>query len=1176
MTDFVHLHCHTEYSLLDGAIKVGDVCSRAVSYGQTAAAITDHGNLFGALNFYVTAKDHGLKPIIGSEVYVAPEHRKKKDAGSASEAGHHLVLLAKNKQGYQNLLKLVSKANLEGFYYKPRVDKELLAQFGSDLIAMSACLKGEVPSVLLSRGMKAAQETAREYSELFPGRFYLELMDNDLPQQEQLNPLLVELGEEMNLPLVATNDCHYLDREDASAHDTLLCIQTNSCVNDSKRMRLETDKLFYRSPQDMEQVFSHVPQALENTREIAEACNLELDLDNPRFPVYYSPDERSLDQYFRDMARHGLRDRLDKTTHQIEESVYWERLEQEMEIICTKGFSGYFLIVQDFINWAKERDIPVGPGRGSAAGSLAAFALKITNIDPIRYGLLFERFLNVERESLPDIDVDFCYNRREEVIRYVTEKYGEENVAHITTFGTMKARAAVRDVGRALGMSFAETDKIAKLIPEDPGIDIDKALKNEPDLGKKTEEDERVAKCIDVSRKLEGLARHASTHAAGVVISDQPMEEYLPLYQGKKGEVVTQYDMKKVEKVGLIKFDFLGLKTLTVLQDTLELARENGKEVPDLETMTMDDPQTFELLCKGHTNGVFQLESSGMRGVMMDLKPERFEELIALLALYRPGPLESGMVTDFVERKHGRREVEYPHPWLEPVLKETYGVILYQEQVMSIASELAGFSLGDGDLLRRAMGKKNAKAMAEQRDKFMRGALEKGLDQETAEHLFSLIEKFAGYGFNKSHSSAYAMISYQTAYMKTHYPQEFMAALITSEVANTDKVISHINACREMGIDVLRPDINHSEHSFTVQGENILFGLSGIKNVGDGAIRQILKERRANGPFSTLMDFCQRVLSKRVSKRVLESLIKSGALDCLGTTRAAMTTSLDKVVAKAQKRSKAKAGGKLSLLSMVQNGEQEQQTQSGVGLNIPEAQTEEWQEDYRLKQEKETLGLYLSGHPLLKHQQDLQHLRVQTVQQSREMPSNSEVNLAVLITGCKEIQTRKGDKMAFCQVEDLSGTAELTLFPDAYAKIRDFDFDQPFFCRAKIDSDQNDSEGDEESSGPLKLLARDVELLSETQPSADEPCTLEVDAALVDEAKWRQLKQILTRYPGSNPVDVQLWLDEAVCRLTLGPDYCVQPASALHEELEQWKQSLETGRSASPPRGEEAVPENES
>ncbi len=1172
MTDFVHLHCHTEYSLLDGAIKVRDVCSRAVSHGQKAAAITDHGNLFGALDFYLTAKDYGIKPIVGCEVYVAPEHRTKKDAASASEAGYHLVLLAQNKEGYHNLIKLVSKANLEGFYYKPRVDKELLAKWNEGLIAMSACLKGEIPSVLLSRGMKAARETAQQYSELFPGRFYLELMDNDLPDQEELNPRLVELGEETSLPLVATNDCHYLDRDDAQAHDTLLCIQTNSCVHDRKRMRLETDKLFYRPPEDMQQVFSHVPQALANTCEIAEACNLELDLGQPRFPVYHSPDERSLDQYFRDMAREGLRDRLAKSSYQIEESVYWERLEHEMEVICTKGFSGYFLIVQDFINWAKERDIPVGPGRGSGAGSLAAYALKITNIDPIRYGLLFERFLNVERESLPDIDVDFCYNRREEVIRYVTEKYGEENVAQITTFGTMKARAVVRDVGRALGMSFAETDKIAKLIPEDPGINIDKALEGEPELRQKRDEDERVAKCLDISRKLEGLARHASTHAAGIVISDQPMQEYLPLYQGKKGEVVTQYDMKKVEEVGLIKFDFLGLKTLTVLQDTLELARKNGKEIPDLDTMTMDDPQTFELLCKGQTNGVFQLESSGMRGVMMDLKPERFEELIALLALYRPGPLESGMVTDFIERKHGRREVEYPHSWLEPVLKETYGVILYQEQVMRIASELAGFSLGDGDLLRRAMGKKNAKAMAEQRDKFMQGALERGLDHETADHLFNLIEKFAGYGFNKSHSSAYAMISYQTAYMKTHYPREFMAALITSEVANTDKVISHINACREMGIDVLPPDINQSEHSFTVQGENILFGLSGIKNVGDGAIRQILKERRANGPFASQMDFCQRVLSKRVSKRVLESLIKSGALDCFGATRAAMTASLDKVVAKAQRRSKAKAGGKLSLLSMVSGGEQEQRTQSGIGLNIPEADAEEWQEEYRLKQEKETLGLFLSGHPLLKHQHDLKRLKVQTVQQCREMPSGREVNLAVLITGCKEIQTRKGEKMAFCQVEDLSGTAELTLFPDAYAKIRDHDFDQPFLCRARIDSDHSESGGEEEAPRALKLLAREVEPLGEAEPPEDEPCTLDVDAARVDAAKWRQLKQILARYPGSNPVNLQLWLDEAICRMTLGPEYCIHPASGLYQELEQWKQGLETVPSPTPSREADARP----
>ena len=1159
MTDFVHLHCHTEYSLLDGAIKVGDVCSRAVSYGQNAAAITDHGNLFGALDFYLTAKDFGLKPIIGCEVYVAPERHDKKDAGSASEAGYHLVLLAKNRQGYHNLIKLVSKANLEGFYYKPRVDKELLGRWNSGLIAMSACLKGEIPSMLLSRGMKAAKETAREYSELFPGRFYLELMDNDIPEQEELNPRLVELGEEMDLPLVATNDCHYLNREDAEAHDTLLCIQTNSCVSDSKRMRVNTDKLFYRPPEDMEEVFSHLPQALANTGEIAEACNLELDLGKPRFPVYHSPDERSLDQYFRDMAREGLRERLAKTSHRIEESEYWERLEQEMEVICSKGFSGYFLIVQDFINWAKERGIPVGPGRGSAAGSLAAFALKITNIDPIRYGLLFERFLNVERESLPDIDVDFCYNRREEVIRYVSEKYGKQSVAQITTFGTMKAKAVVRDVGRALGMSFAETDKMAKLIPDDLKMTIDKALEQEPELKEKTKQDERIAKLIDISRKLEGLARHASTHAAGIVISDRPMEEYLPLYQGKKGEVVTQFDMKKVEKVGLIKFDFLGLKTLTVLSDAIELARQSGKAVPDLDHLPLDDGATFELLCRGQTDGVFQLESSGMRRVMMDLKPACFEDVIALLALYRPGPLESGMVTDFINRKHGRVEVAYPHPSLEPILKETHGVILYQEQVMRIASEMANYSLGDGDILRRAMGKKDPSVMAEQRNKFLAGARQNGIPEETAHYIFDLMEKFAGYGFNKSHSAAYALISYQTAYMKAHYPLEFMAALITSEVSNTDKVIGHINACREMGITVSKPDINASEHSFTVQNEAILFGLSGVKNVGDGAIREIVRERRKKGPYKSLLDLCQRVQLRKVSKRALESLIKSGAMDAFCASRAALVAGLDQVVAKAQKLSKDKSSRRRSLLSMVQGGEPEEPAQSGLGMDIPEAGIEEWSEEERLKNEKETLGFFLSGHPLLKHKTDVKLLGVHSIQDCAELPSSTEVKLALLVTGCKEIFTKKGDRMAFCQAEDLTGTAELTMFPDCYRKIRnELDFDQPLLCTAKVDSDNGDgSASGEEGSKQVKLLVREVQLLSEAELPGDRPFTLDVDGRKVREEHWASLKDILQRYPGRNPVQLALWLDEAVCRLQLGPNFCISPQEPLWQELERWSSEVQ-------------------
>ncbi len=1158
MSDFVHLHCHTEYSLLDGAIKIDNLCAKAVELGLPAAAITDHGNLFGAIDFYQCAKKYGLQPIIGCEVYVAPGDRRRKDARSASEAGYHLVLLARNKTGYHNLIKLVSSGYLEGFYYKPRIDKELLTQWNSGLIALSACLKGELPYVLLEQGFDQARQVLEEYRALFPDRFYLELQANGIPEQEELNSRLLELATKTGTPLVATNDCHYLTPEDVEAHDILLCIQTNSCVQDKKRMRFNTSELYYRPPHEMAQAFSHCPQALENTVAIAQQCDLEIELGRHHFPVYNVTQAETLEEELQHMTHSGLRHRLQKMDDIQDEQPYWQRLQEELDIICGKGFASYFLIVQDFINWAKSKDIPVGPGRGSAAGSLVAYCLGITNLDPLRYNLLFERFLNVERESLPDIDVDFCYNRREEVIKYVTQKYGKESVAQITTFGTMKAKAVVRDVGRALGMTFAETDKIAKLIPDELKMTIDKALEQEPELRRLEQEDQQIGKLMDISRRLEGLSRHASTHAAGLVISDKPMQEYLPLYLGKKGEVVTQYDMKKVEKVGLIKFDFLGLKTLTVLQDTLQLARENQQQTPDLENLRLDDQATYDLLCQGWTDGIFQLESTGMRKVLMDLQPTSFEDLIALLALYRPGPLESGMVTDFIQRKHGRIQVEYPHPRLEPVLKETHGVILYQEQVMRIASELADYSLGDGDILRRAMGKKDQAVMAKQRDKFLQGAQAKGISKDDANYIFDLIEKFAGYGFNKSHSAAYALISYQTAHLKAHFPKEFMAALITSEVNNTDKVISYINACRDMDIPVLQPDINRSQSTFSVDKNGILFGLSGIKNVGQGAIKEILKHRTKNGPFASLFDLCQRVSLSKVSKRVLESLIKSGALDCLGTSRAALLQSLDQVVDRVHKKNKTRQSGQLSLLSIVQ--EEEEQPASppnGIGLDIPEAETEEFPDEEKLRHEKETLGFFLSSHPLFRYKTKLQQLGVQNLRSCQEKALEAQVLVAVLITGHKEITTRKGQKMAFCQAEDLTATAEVVIFPDTYAKIKDhLDLDQPLLCKAKINS-QDNKQNDDSASGQLKLAATDIQFLEQADIPSNQPLTLELKASALHEANLQELKYILRRFPGSSPVQLALDLEDTFCWIQLGPDYCIRPDDQkLWHELEHWKQRV--------------------
>lgn len=1152
MTHFTHLHCHTEYSLLDGAIRIKDLCKRAVDYGFSRVAITDHGNLFGALSFYLTAKEFGLKPLIGAEVYVAPHDRYTKDSDPKNRSGYHLVLLAQNIQGYHNLIKLVSRGWLEGFHYKPRVDKELLQRWNQGLIALSACLKGEVPQAVTEYGFDSGIKKAREYARIFPERFYLELQANGLPEQDRLNEQLLELSQRTGLPIVGTNDCHYLGPEDVEAHDALLCIQTNAKIEDAKRLSFDSSKFYFRPPEEMEEAFKACPQAIENVHYIADACNVELELGRHHFPVYEVAPEQTVEEEFKRLSRQGLKERLALMHYEISEEDYWKRLEEELDIICSKGFAAYFLIVQDFINWAKAQDIPVGPGRGSAAGSLVAYALKITNLDPLRYNLLFERFLNVERESLPDIDVDFCYNRRDEVIKYVSQKYGKDSVSQITTFGTMKAKAVVRDVGRVLGMNFGETDKIAKLIPEDLNMTIDKALEKEPELAELVEKDERVAKLIDISKRLEGLARHASTHAAGIVISDKPMEEYLPLYLGKKGEVVTQFDMKKVEKIGLIKFDFLGLKTLTVLSKALELARQNSKQTPDLDTLTLDDKDTFALLCRAETDGVFQLESSGMRNVMRDLRPNCFEDIIALLALYRPGPLESGMVTDFIRRKHGEIDVEYPHPKLEPILQETYGVILYQEQVMKIASDLANYSLGDGDILRRAMGKKNPEAMAEQRAKFMQGAAENGIEEKTAAYIFDLMEKFAGYGFNKSHSAAYALISYQTAYLKAHYPVEFMAAMITCEVSNTDKVIAHINASREMGIEVLKPDVNKSFGAFAVEKDKMRFGLFGIKNVGEGAIENIVREREKNGPFQSMFDFCKRLNLRKVTKRVLEHLIKSGALDCLGCSRAALYASLDKVVSTAQRQSKDKNQGQLSLMSMVQKAETG--ILAGVGMNIEEAQLEEWSEEDRLRYEKEALGFFLSGHPLLRFKEELARFQIQNILQCKELNEGSEVSLALLVTGCKEHVTKKGDKMAFCQVEDLTGTGEMTMFPETYKKVRkELDLEQPLLVKAKISESPANNEQNGEGRKQIKFLAQEVQLLSQYQQTADKPVTLNIQGQEMDTRQWAKLKDILHRYPGRIPVQMILSLDVAVCKLQLGAQYQVGPNPNFWQEIKGWQ-----------------------
>ncbi|GAB6177434.1 DNA polymerase III subunit alpha [Desulfobaculum senezii] len=1148
MSDFVHLHCHTEFSLLDGAIRLGDLCSKAIEFGMPAAAVTDHGNMFAAAKFFQEAKKKGVKPIIGCEVYVSKGPHTNVEGADAKKR-YHLVLLAQNLVGYHNLSKIVSEGYLRGFYYKPRVSHEILKKYSEGIIALSACLQGEVVQHVLHEGMDKAIETAQLYENIFPNRFYIELQANGLKEQDHANTLLRELAGHTKLPLVATNDCHYLTAQDHEAHDILLCVQTNACVSDEKRMRINTDKLYFRPPSEMKAAFADCPEAIENTVRIAEQCNVEIRMGKYFFPVYDVPPGKSLDDQMCDMARDGLRERLENLPYEVDEKVYWDRLEMELGVIMEMGFPGYFLIVQDFINWAKRNRIPVGPGRGSAAGSIVAYALRITNLDPMPYNLLFERFLNIERVSMPDIDVDFCERRRGEVIKYVGDKYGHDAVAQITTFGTMKAKAVIRDVGRALGLSFPEVNEIAKLIPEDLKMTIDKALDMEPELPERMENDSRVAKLIDISRRLEGMHRHASTHAAGVVISDGPMWDYLPVYKGKKGEVVAQFDMKNVEKVGLVKFDFLGLRTMTVIQDAVDIIAERGKEPPDLDTLGLDDQETFDLYARGDTDGIFQVESDGMRKYLRMLKPSCFEDVIAMLALYRPGPLSSGMVEEFIKRKHGEVEVVYPLPELEPVLQDTYGVIVYQEQVMKIAQVVAGYTLGGADLLRRAMGKKNAEAMAEQREIFNKGALEKGVSAEKATEIFDLMEMFAAYGFNKSHSAAYALISYHTAYLKAHYPTEFMAAMITSEVNNTDKVLKYIASCRDMEIEVLPPDVNSSMRHFTVPADGqVRYGLAGIKNVGDEAIREIVDARQEGGPFKSMLDLCERVNLRKVTKRVLENLIKAGAMDGFDVPRAGLMDALDRVVSVAQKKAKDKNSGQMSLMAVAG---MEMPALPGTGIHTDGPPIEEWPDDEKLKLEKDALGLYLSSHPLLSFRHELARMRLPSLLQVADYGPGAEVRTAFLVTGRKEHITQKGGKMAFLEVEDLTGSGEAVVFPEAYAKNREMlDSEQPLLFIGKVSDRDGGPQEEEGVPKRAKLILDEVKLLADALAGNQEPVMLVMEAERLTEDGRKRLKDVLAQHTGRIPVQMLLRVDQYECKLQLGPKYSVTPTREFWKDVE--------------------------
>jgi DNA polymerase-3 subunit alpha len=1146
MKPFVHLHVHTQYSLLDGAIRLKDLFEMARSYNMPAVTITDHGNMFGALEFYEKAKEVGLNPIIGCEIYLAPRsHLDRQIKGGNGGNGvydhnYHLILLAKNCEGYQNLMKLVTIAQLDGFYYKPRIDKELLKHYHEGLIGLSSCLKGEIPSFILHNQEQAARKAALEYADIMgPGNFYLELQANGIPEQAIVNDALIRLGRELDLPLVATNDCHYLRRSDARAHEILLCIQTGKTVVDENRMKFQTDQLYFKSPEEMAHEFSHVPDALENALVIAEQCHLELELDQYHFPVFPLEPGESVEDRFDKEVRQGLERRLRQIRKRRvefsdqDQKEYEDRLDYEMTVIRQMGFPAYFLIVADFINYAKNRDIPVGPGRGSAAGSLVAYAMGITDLDPIEHGLIFERFLNPGRTTMPDIDVDFCIHGREEVLHYVAEKYGKNRFSQITTFGTLQARAVIRDVGRALAMPYQEVDKIAKLIPSSLGMTLKKAFEMEPRLSGFQRDDPRLRELFEIAFVLEGLTRHASTHAAGVVIADKPIQEYMPLYR-QDNEIVTQYSMKYVEKAGLIKFDFLGLRNLTVIHNAVKLIRKNHGIELNLEELPLDDAQTYALLSRAETTGVFQLESSGMRDILVRLRPESFSDIVALVALYRPGPLESGMVDNYIQGKHGQMEVTYELEALRPILEPTYGVILYQEQVMKIASVLANYTLGEADELRRAMGKKIPKIMQAQRDRFLKGAKENAIDRPKANHIFDLMEKFAGYGFNKSHSAAYALIAYQTAYLKAHYPVEFMAALLNSVLSNTDQVVKLINECREKNIEILPPDVNASDKDFTVVEGKIRFGLGAVKNVGESAVEVILNIRNERAPFESIHDFCERVDTQKVNRRVVEQLIKCGAFDSIHPGRARVLGALDSVFERAQVVQRDRQSGQVSMFDLLRSRKK---------ISVPPLpEVPDWDIRTSLQFEREALGFYISGHPLDFYVDQLASLCITNTQQVMEKKEDVKVVLCGILSVTKEHVTKKGDRMGFTTLEDKEGIIEVVMFADTFPHALPLlEGDDPAVVFGSVRHDEKGS----------KVVAERVLALNEAQLEMVDSVHIHLLADSLDRDGLTRLRHLLLTHPGECKAFLHLVVKEEA-EAVIGLDkLMVNPSRTFFQEIRE-------------------------
>lgn len=1141
-SNFVHLHVHTQYSLLDGTNRLADLFKKAKEYQMPAVAMTDHGNIYGAIDFYQHAYKAGIKPIIGCELYVAPRSRFDKTGHGVGEAANHLVVLARNSQGYRNLMKLSTAGFLEGFYYRPRVDKELLRECRDGLIGMSACLHGEVAEHVVRKNMDQALQAALQYQEIFGvGNFYIEIMENGLPEQTIANQGLLELCRKHDFPLVATNDCHYLNQDDAEAHEILLCIQTGKTLEDAERMRFGSNQFYFRSAEEMMQLFAYCPEAIENTVKIAERCNLTFTTGKfylPQFEV--NPDE-TLDERLKRESENGLRALLEKMPdgdNPIRRAEYEKRLVHELEIIRSMGFAGYFLIVSDFINYAKQRNIPVGPGRGSAAGSLVAYATGITSVDPIRYKLFFERFLNPDRISMPDIDTDFCPEGRDEIIRYVTDKYGSDKVSQIITFGKMQARAVLRDVGRAMNISYAEVDRIAKMIPNVLNIKLDDALKREPRIREEGKKNPRIRKLLDLSLALEGLNRHASTHAAGVVISDVPLVERIPLCKSPKDDIVTQFAMNDVGWVGLTKFDFLGLKTLTVIKNALKFIRDGRHTEVDIDNLPLDDRKTYELLMRGDTDGIFQLESSGMKDILVRMKPDCIEDVIALIALYRPGPMEN--VPEFISRKQGKTKIIYEVPELESILKETYGIIVYQEQVMQIAVVIGNYTLSEADTLRKIMSKKKTDEMElKEKPKFLEGAKKRKIPEEAARRIWDQMETFGKYGFNKSHSTAYAIISYQTAYLKAHYPPEFMAALLTSEKDNRDKIISHICSCKEMGINVLPPDINESQRDFSVSGDSVRFGLAAVKNVGVGAIDSIIVTREQGEKFTCFSDFCNRVDTKKVNKRVIESLIKCGAFDSTGHHRRQLFSCYENVLEIAQHRLRERSSAQINFLEQFESENDSKQDHYG---NDPIPNLPEWDHKELLTYEKDTIGFYITGHPLSNY---ADRLGIMVSCDSSNISSRSDretVSLAGIVSSIRDVITKRKETMAYVTLEDLKGTVTAIFFPDVYRNCYDLlHGDEPLLIKGSLDI------GEE----AVKVIASEAIPLASAAEKSYHRAYFTFDINKSSENDLDALRNVLMKFRGNNEGFIRLLQDQSETVIFLGEEMRLDLSLALKIETDQ-------------------------